>query len=128
MVQLCLKDDRGISDFFSNMRQIAAENKMKFLDRSEDTRADFEAIQNDGGPKLTGPVIQVTVERPDGPGVTATNLGLYPYQVALGFWQGQDKFEAHRLAGSVISRLSTHWTIYRVPNEGSALPLPGCRP
>jgi hypothetical protein len=126
-VQLCLKDDRGVSDFFSSMRQIAAENEMKFLDKSEETRADFDAIEKAGGPRRPrGPVIQLTVQNARGVGVTATNLGLPPYQVALGFFADRDAPGGRQFASSTIRQLSTRW-LYRVPNERGALPLPGCR-
>jgi hypothetical protein len=60
--------------------------------------------------------------------VTAGNLGLPGYQVALGFSEGSNPSDAHRFAQMVVSKLEEHWHVEIVPDpaKSGALPMKNC--
>ena len=127
MVQMCLSNERGVTDFFDEMKSIADANNMEFLDNSGDTSRELKAVgyvgrERDGG----SPAINFGVERKDGQGASAGNLGLPGYQVALGFSEGSNPAEAHAFANMVVSRLEKHWQVHVVPRGTGAKPMPGC--
>jgi hypothetical protein len=66
--------------------------------------------------------------RRDGVGLTVTNLGLPGYQVAVGFSEGSNSVDAHRLAQMVKSKLAEHWHVEDVPNPATsgAFPIANC--
>ena len=127
MVQMCLSNERGVTEFFDEMKSIAAANNMVFLDNSGDTIRELKATgyaghERDGG----SPAINFAVERKDGQGASAGNLSLPGYQVAVGFSEGSSPAEAQAFANVVVSRLEKHWKIHVVPRGTGAKPMPGC--
>jgi len=59
-------------------------------------------------------------------GVTAGNLGLPGYEVALGFSEGSSGAEAREFANKVVKRLEQHWQVEIVPAGTGAKPMGGC--
>ena len=56
-------------------------------------------------------------------GLTAANIGLPGYQVAIGFSDGPD---AQAFAKRVIDRLKMQWRVETIPSDKGALPLKSC--
>lgn len=121
IVQLCLGDEQGLASFKQLLQAIARSEQLTFIDGSDATRRDLEAIGSDLG---RPPVIHMAMEREDGTGLTAANLGLPGYQVAVGFAPATTRPFADR----VIRELKVHWPVTVVPHPQTrgALPLQGC--
>jgi hypothetical protein len=126
-VQTCLVDQQGVSQFLEMMRAVAKSENLKFVDGSAETGAALKTIGADKhlkrDPALT---INVGIEGQGGMGVTAGNLGLPPYQVALGFTEGADAAKAHRLSDRLVQALSQRWHVETVPQGKGALPMKAC--
>jgi hypothetical protein len=128
MVQICLGDAQGVSRFVEEMKSIAKSENMEYVDGSANTRRGLDNIGYAGSERKNGsPLIHVGVERRDTMGVTAGNLGLPGYQVALGFSEGSNPAEARAFADRTVKRLSQRWKVEVVPDSMGAKPLPGCR-
>ena len=80
----------------------------------------------DAGTSQRDPIILLRIERGNGAGLTATNLGLPGYQVGVGFTEGDDALWAHGFANRVLDRLKSKWHIEYVPAKEGAFPLRGC--
>src|SRR5262245_60318024 len=106
IVQLCLSNGAGVTEFIREMKSIAVLEKMEFLDNSANTKRNLEVLSYSGSERADGsPVINIGVLRSDGLGVGGGNLSLPGYQVALGFSVGSDDAEAREFANRVIKRL-----------------------
>jgi len=123
MVQICLGNEQGLKDFTDRMRSVARSEQMTFVDGSSDTKKDLETM---GALRQAGPIIHMGVEREDGLGLTAGNIGLPGFQVAVGFSEGSNPPEAHAFAKRVIDLLETQWRVETVPPGKGALPLKSC--
>lgn len=123
MVQLCLGDQRALSEFTNVMRSIAKSEHMDFVDGSAQAKHDLEATN---ALRQVGPIIHMGLEREDGMGLVAGNIGLPGYQVALGFSSGSSQSSAHTFAAKVVSELKKRWHVESVPVGRGALPLNGC--
>ncbi|TBR36723.1 hypothetical protein EYV96_12455 [Dyella terrae] len=108
--------------FLSTMKEIAHSEKMSFVDRSKETQADLVRLKKDPGYRL----INIGVEREDGVGLSAGNLGLSQYEVAIGFSEGSNPAQAHQFADLVVETLKRKWDIHVVPSDRGALPMKGC--
>lgn len=123
ITQLCLQNDQGVSEFIKVMREIANRNEMQFIDRSPEAREELRNVDNS---RITGPVVQLTLRNDNGTAATATNLGLTPHEVAIGFGERDNPAEAQKFAQEVFDALSRRWTVYRVTKGQNALPLKNC--
>jgi len=127
-VQLCLVDQQGVDQFLNTMRTVAQTENLKFIDGSAKTGADLKTM---GADKLLksdpAHAINVAIEGEKGMGVTAGNLGLPPYQVALGFTAGSDMAKARRLSDRLVHALAQQWHVATVPQGKGAFPLEGCK-
>jgi hypothetical protein len=127
MVQLCLNDAKGLSDFTAILQSIARSERMEFGDRSAQTEAELRAVgKASGGLKAPAPVVNMGIRGERGIGVGASNLGTPGYQVVLGVSEGRPPEEAHRFADRVVARLSEHRRVEPVPGGQGAFPLKGC--
>lgn len=127
IVQACLLDERGTAAFIHEMKSIAAAEQMRFLDSSARTAEELRAVGYEGRERTHGsPVIHIGVERADGMGVTAANLGLPGYEVALGFSEGSSASDARDFADRVMARLETHWRLEVLPPGEGAKPKGNC--
>ncbi len=125
IVEICLGNEKGISLFVESMRQIAASQHMTFIDNSAKTQRQLETIGQRKSGQST-PTINVAIEGDDSLGVTAGNLGLSSYQVALGFTDGSNVAEGQRFSDAVIQALGRRWKITKVTDGKGALPSKGC--
>ena len=126
--QLCVQDKAGIVQLIDELKAVAISRGMRFVDNSADTERDLGTVGYAGRERADGsPTINVAVERGDGMGVGAVNVGLPGYQVALGFTEGSDGLETQRFADEVIAKLEKQWQLERLPTGSAALPKPGCR-
>jgi hypothetical protein len=111
-VQLDLVDTQGATLFVEEMKLIAIEEKMDFIDGSKDTERGLSTIDYvDRGRTDGSPTIHLAVQRRDGMGVTAVNVSLPGYRLALGFTEGSSGIEAQRFADKVIARLERNWRV-----------------
>lgn len=124
MVQICLGDESGLSDFKKDMRLLAAAEKMRFIDNSEATQKAFETTVNDL--PRAGPVVNVGILGENGIGAVASDLNVPGYQVTLGFSEGSDPPRAREFAGRVVRMLKRRWQVFQVPPGKGAFPLRDC--
>lgn len=128
MAQVCVRDKAGMVELVDALKAIAAEKRLRFADNTAAAQRDLKTVGYADRDRADGsPALNVAVERHDGLGVGATNLGLPGYQVALGFTEGTDKGETERFTNDVIATIEKHWVVERLPAETRALPKPGCR-
>ena len=126
IVQLCLGDRQNLVQFTNILRSVAQLEGMAFIDGSDSTEQDLKAMGHKIDPAT--PTINLGVERKDGMGLTAGNLGLPHYQVALGFSEGSSTSDAKRFADMVVGKLEEHWHVEFVPDpaKAGAAPLKNC--
>ena len=127
LVQVCVGNDNGIAELKTLLRSVAASERMTFVDGSARTTQDLSAIaRRRGHPVSATPVLNIGVERPDSMGLTAGNLGLPQYQIALGFSKGGDPRAAQEFSDRVVAALGQHWRVEAVPAGRGALPISSC--
>lgn len=127
MVQLCLANEQGVESFLSAMRAVAVKNSMEYIDNSGQTQRDLQHIhESNKNVPLNKRVLNVGVRRSDGMGLSAGNLGLPNYQVAVGFAEGSNLAQAHHFADSVVRTLSQLWHIETIPAGRGAFPIKTC--
>jgi hypothetical protein len=127
-IQICLGDRQGVTLFLDTMREIAKAENLTFIDGSTKTATGFRTMGADKHLKQDpARIIHVGIEGGGGMGVTAGNLGLPPYQVALGFTEGAEAGKAHRLAKRIVQALSQYWQVETVLAGKGALPMERCK-
>jgi hypothetical protein len=116
MVQICLKDDQGVSEFLNLMQSVATSEHMNFVDVSAETQEKLKAIHAKYA-KLVTPssVINVDIESGDRLVVTADNLDLPTYQVAVDFTGGLSPADTQRFVDLLIPQLRAQWQVDAVP-------------
>jgi hypothetical protein len=127
MVQLCLRDQRNLALFTSMMKSVAQSENMVFIDRSAATEVELRSTDRVLEKlKQNTPIINLGIQGKDGVGMSAGNLGLPNYQVALGFSEGSNPSEAHKFADVVVKRLEEQWHVETVPAGAGARPMKTC--
>lgn len=127
IAQTCLNDERGVEEFVREMRAIAISEHMEFLDASNEVALQLKNAGHPGQERTHGSrVLDISVQRSDGVGVTAVNHGLPGFEVALGFSEGSDAGIAHAFADRVVARLGSQWKLQTVPNGMGAKPRGDC--
>jgi hypothetical protein len=115
VVQLDLANKQSLALFVEEMKAISKEEQMEYVDGSKETERGLDTIDySDQGRADGSPTIHLAVQRSDGMGVTAINVSLPGYRVALGFTDGSNAIEARRFADKVIARLEQHWTVEEI--------------
>lgn len=122
MVQTCLGDEQNVVLFENMLRAIAQSKNMTYVDGSKSTQKDLVDLKVNAGYQL----INVGVERDDGIGLMAGNLGLSAYEVAIGFSEGSNPVEARQFANLVVGALKERWRVEVVPQGQGAFPMKGC--
>lgn len=126
-VQICVVDERGVAELKDLMRATAASEHLQFIDNSAQQGSDLKAM---GADKLlkrdVSLAIDFHIEGNSGMGVTAGNLGLPPYQVAMGFTEGSDPADVRRLSARLIQALSQRWQVETIPAGKGAMPMKSC--
>jgi len=127
MVQLCLQDDQGVSDFLGLMQSVAASEQMKFVDVSADTQEKLKVIHAKYA-KLATPssVINVDIETADGLIVTADNIDLPTYQVSVDFTGYLSPTDKQRFIDILIPKLRARWQVDTVPAGVRPFPMTSC--
>lgn len=126
-IQICLIDQQGVVKFLDIMQEVAKAENLTFIDSSAKTAAELKMIDpNKDAKRDLFRIIHVGIEGSGGMGVTAGNLGLPAYQIALGFTEGDDAVKAHQLSKRLVATLSQYWLIETVPAGQGALPLKAC--
>ncbi|MGH8850005.1 MAG: hypothetical protein ACREYD_03330 [Casimicrobiaceae bacterium] len=125
---VCLQSADDLSAFTAEMQSAANAEGTEFLDWSAETQAELDTIGHPMDGARTRPAINMGFTRRDGVGLTAGNLGLPGYQVALGFSKGSNAPAAHKLAQRIVSKLEERWHVEIVPNpaESGAFPMTNC--
>jgi hypothetical protein len=127
VAQTCLGDANGIEAFMKEMQDIGIAENMTFVDHSRAVAQQLNEVGYSGLERTHGSqVIDVSVQRPDGVGVTATNVGLPGFEIALGFSEGSDREFAHAFANRVLARLGARWRLVIVPSGTGAKPKGDC--
>jgi hypothetical protein len=121
-VQTCLGSEQNVALFMNAMRSIAQSQNMKFIDGSKINQKKLATLKVSPSYRL----IDIGVERKDGMGMAAGNLGLSAYEVAIGFSEGSNSEEAHKFADLVVRTLKQNWRIYVVPPGQGAFPTKAC--
>lgn len=116
MVQLCLQDDQGVSDFQNLMQSVAATEHMNFVDVSADTQEKLKDIHSQYA-KLATPssVINVYIESGSRLVVTADNIDLPTYQVSVDFTGGLSPLDKQRFIDILVPKLRVQWQVDTVP-------------
>jgi hypothetical protein len=116
MVQICLQDDQGVSDFLSLMQSVAASEHMNFVDVSADTQEKLKVIHAKYA-KLATPssVINVDIESGDHLVVTADNIDLPTYQVSVDFTGNLSPTDKQRFVDILVPKLRAQWQVDTVP-------------
>lgn len=122
IVEVCLNDEKGLEQFTDLMRSIAQSEHLKFIDGSAETQHDLTMLKANKNARA----INLDIEREDGLGVGAGNLGLPTYQVALGFSEGSNSLESRKFADMVIGELKKKWNVEDVPSGQGAQPMKAC--
>jgi hypothetical protein len=128
MVEMCLSNAEGVREFREELKSIASSEKMEFIDNSRNAQRGLETLGNAGNERKDDTsVVDLRVIRGDGTAISAANLGLPGYQMAVGFTEGSGVPPARAIAARTLSRLKMRWTVEPVPNGFGAAPMPGCR-
>jgi len=126
-LQMCVFDENGIDQLKSVMHTLAKSENLKFIDNSAATG---QALKNIGADKAMSRdaslAVDLHIEGQGGLGVTAGNLGLPPYQIALGFTEGSEPGRAHKLAHHVVQALSKRWQVEQVAQGKGVFPMKTC--
>jgi hypothetical protein len=129
LVQVCLRDEQGVASFKSALQSIAAAERMKYIDASATTARDLKVIgATDDRMHTAGGLVHVGIEGHGGVGLTAGNMGLNKYEVAIGFSNGPPDAERRKFSDVVVSELLRRWEVKVVPEGSGALPDESCKP
>ena len=128
IAQVCLRNDQDVAAFEREMSSIAGVEGARFIDGSANTQKGLEAIDNPHVNKIlmSRPLVNIGFDIGEGVGVTAGNLGMPGYQVALGFSEGSNSTNAHRLANAVVGKLAEHWRVETQSGNTGAKGMKDC--
>jgi len=126
---MCVHNQEGVENLKDVMRTAADAEKLEFVDASSETGASMRATGADKALKRDpARAINVGIKGAGGTFVLGGNLGLPPYQVALGFGTGSDPAKAHQLSDRLVRSLSESWDVKTVPQSEGVLPMKDCGP
>jgi hypothetical protein len=125
--RMCLPNSDDVAEFVTLLRETGQSNRMTFFDRTSETRVDLRALGSPNGTVGSdGFILNVGIRRPDGMGVTASQLAGPGLQVALGFSKAEDPAEANRFAAAVIDKLKRRWRVELFPDGAGVQPFDHC--
>lgn len=126
-IQMCVVDHAGVERLKDAMRAVAKSENLEFIDNSATQGRDLKAVGADKLLKRDAALaIDLHIEGEGGMGVTASNLGLPPFQVALGFTEGSDATKANRLSSRLVAAISQRWHVEKIARGTGALPVATC--
>jgi hypothetical protein len=127
IVQFCVANAEGVAQFKTLLQSIAKDQGLRYIDSSGSTMRDLKEIGATGERMHTsGELINVGVEGLEGLGLSGGNMGLGPYEIAVGFSDQPDVRTAQKFADLVTSSLGRHWQLKTLPPNTGALPDPRC--
>ena len=121
-VQMCLENKQGVILFKDLMQDIAQEEGMDYLDRSDKTQREWDTLNI--APDYS--ILHIGATGDEGFGFHAANMGLSEYEVMIAFSDGFDSAGARQFADRTVARLRQQWVVHTVPSERGALPMVGC--
>lgn len=128
VVQTCLENEQGVDRLRRLLNTIAIENGLDYVDSSRARQGELHRIEDFGVPVPSAEgLINIGIRGSRGFGLTAGNLGLSQYEVAIGFSKGRDHAAAEAFSETVVAALRMEWEVYTVPEGRGAFPLPGCQ-
>jgi hypothetical protein len=120
VARVCLTSEKDVDDFRDLVTSTARAERMTFFDRSNDTAAEYKTLG-----RKAGFVINIGALRPDGAGVTASELG-EGYQVGLGFSEGDDLNAGKKFADTFMSEVRRRWRADAFPGSQGVFPSKDC--
>jgi hypothetical protein len=116
---LCFKDSDGASMFIEELRSIAADRNMKFLDDSVEGKRQLVATGGLGTERDDGsPFIQIIVKNSADMGLWALNYSAPGYQVRVFFLGKEADPEAQIFADYATKRLAKIWPNLHSTKDG----------
>ncbi len=126
-VQMCVHDQEGVKQFKSVMRVVAAAENLEFIDGSSEAGKNLKAMGADRALKRDAALaINVGIKGDGGTFVMGGNLGLPPYQVALGFGTGSEPTKARELSKHLVHLLTEKWNVEIVPQGKGVFAMKDC--
>jgi hypothetical protein len=126
-VEMCVVNDAGINQLRKILEITARKEHLQFVDNTADAQHDMTVTSQTNRDLVEAHrLFHVAVQRSDGMGVTATNLGLPKYQVVLGFTDGADHGTAKAFADRMVMVLASQWKITTIPPRKGATPMRNC--
>jgi hypothetical protein len=126
MVQFCLTEEHGLDALTIVLRGLAASQDMKYEEGSTRLHQGTTLLTEAIGNRVGDEQFLIFVNRPDGVGLGATNLGAGSSEVAVGFTAGSAPDYAQRFSSIVAERLAQYWRLGTVPSGRGALPTETC--
>ena len=129
MVQFCLANTSEIETMNAVLRDVAAANKLPFVDNSKATEESLErAAEVQKNLPVAHPTVNVGTVGPSEMGFSAGNFAEAPSQIVVGFSKGTDAAAARKLSDDVVQALSRRWRIREVANveTSGAYPSKNC--
>ncbi len=124
-VELCVQNEDGVRAFKNTLKGIASSKSMSYIDGATSFSESINDIRGKDSVDSKD-VIYIGVEGKDGLGLTAGNLGLAKYQIAIGYTAGRSESEALQFERDVNSKLIENWDVKEIPDGSSALPDRSC--
>jgi len=116
---ICVKDAGGASMFIDELRSIAADRNMKFIDDSDSERRRLAATNSRESRRSDGnQIIQVSVENGAGIGFWAVNDTKLGYQVFVAFQGKASDPKAQTFVDYTTKRLARNWPIRLEAKDG----------
>ena len=100
---------------------------MHYVDTSDATAQDLKTVGATGNRMhLPNGVVDLDVEGSNGVGLSATNVGVNKYEVAVGFSDGPRACKSIKFSDSVVEELGRQWDVKTLPAGSGALPDAQC--
>jgi hypothetical protein len=126
-MQVCLGSAQAVEQFKEQMRSLAGEHNLKYIDGSvESARGLKEVGATADNMHADGGLIHLGLEGKRG-SLTAGNMGLGLYEVGIGFGHEPDPAGAKKFADAVTLRLSQRWKVRAIPPEVGMFPDSSCK-
>jgi hypothetical protein len=126
-IQTCVVNQQGVALLKSTMHAVAKAENLEFIDNSLQQGSELKMMGAEERLKRDAALaIDVHIDGAGGIGVTASNLGLPSYQVAVGFTNGSDAAKAHLLARRLVQALSKQWQVETIPQGSGVSPMKTC--
>lgn len=124
--QVCLGDAENVAAFSELLESLANDNGLRFIDSSDRAYGSLKSLGQIPGVDFPIPVTHLGISGFNGGWLTASNIGLTPYEVGIGITPGRDKLKAERLASHLLNELEARWTVELVPLDRGMSPNLDC--